>query len=77
MEVVRAHPSVALNVTVDDIQITPVDSSDNVVADLVDVAGDMLDVVDRDLYCVAKRGKAATVPRTVRLLGACEQPSED
>ena len=61
MEVVSAHPRVALNVTVDDIQITAVGSSDNVVGGLVDVAGDMLDVIDCDLHCVVKRAKAATV----------------
>ena len=61
VEIMRARPGVALNVAVDDIQITACGSGDFVVEALVEAAGDMLEVVSSDLHCVAKRATAATV----------------
>ena len=59
LEVMGAHPSAALSVTVDDIQITAMGGSDHVVRTMVDAAGDMLGTISIDLHCAVKRAEAA------------------
>ena len=59
MEVLEQRPTVALNVTVDDLQVTAVGTADSVVGDLVRATEELHETIARDLRCVVKVAKAA------------------